>query len=114
MKKTLLFLLVLLLIFSSQAAEAHPGRTDSSGGHTCRTNCGKWGLSSGEYHTHNGGLSFSDDVEYPDDEGSSYVEVPEMTQEQLEETYASLIKAGRDIGYKHGVYCILRMPRIAA
>lgn len=31
---------------------AHPGRTDSSGCHTCRTNCSSWGLSSGEYHCH--------------------------------------------------------------
>lgn len=34
-------------------ANAHPGNTDSSGGHTCRTNCGDWGLSYGEYHYHN-------------------------------------------------------------
>lgn len=32
---------------------AHPGRTDSSGCHTCKTNCSNWGLSSGEYHCHN-------------------------------------------------------------
>ena len=31
---------------------AHPGRTDSSGCHTCRTNCPSWGLSYGEYHCH--------------------------------------------------------------
>lgn len=31
---------------------AHPGRTDASGCHTCRTNCSSWGLSSGEYHCH--------------------------------------------------------------
>ena len=31
---------------------AHPGRTDSSGGHTCRTKCTSWGLSTGEYHYH--------------------------------------------------------------
>ena len=31
---------------------AHPGNTDSSGCHTCRTNCPKWGLSTGEYHCH--------------------------------------------------------------
>lgn len=36
---------------------AHPGRTDSSGCHTCRTNCERWGLSYGEYHCHNGGSS---------------------------------------------------------
>lgn len=38
-------------------AAAHPGRTDSKGGHTCRTNCAKWGLKQGEYHYHNGGSS---------------------------------------------------------
>lgn len=32
---------------------AHPGRTDSSGCHTCRTNCSSWGLSTGDYHCHN-------------------------------------------------------------
>lgn len=32
---------------------AHPGNTDSSGGHTCRTNCEHWGvLNYGEYHYH--------------------------------------------------------------
>jgi hypothetical protein len=31
---------------------AHPGGTDSSGCHTCRTNCASWGLSYGEYHCH--------------------------------------------------------------
>ena len=36
------------------AVSAHPGRTDSSGGHTCRTNCAKWGLSHGQYHRHGG------------------------------------------------------------
>lgn len=34
-------------------ASAHPGRTDASGCHTCRTNCSSWGLPYGEYHCHN-------------------------------------------------------------
>src|SRR5687768_7165775 len=38
-------------------AEAHSGRTDANGGHTCRTNCASWGLSQGEYHYHGGGSS---------------------------------------------------------
>lgn len=29
---------------------AHPGGTDSYGGHYCRTNCESWGLQTGEYH----------------------------------------------------------------
>ncbi len=51
MKKiiSIIILIILLLPFVSFA---HPGRTDSSGCHTCRTNCSSWGLSSGEYHCH--------------------------------------------------------------
>jgi hypothetical protein len=45
-----LFLLILPL-----ETHAHPGNTDGSGGHTCRTNCEKWGLGYGEYHYHGGG-----------------------------------------------------------
>ncbi|GIP53009.1 copper amine oxidase N-terminal domain-containing protein [Paenibacillus vini] len=54
--------LALLLIFSSMSViSAHPGRTDSKGGHTCKTNCTKWGLEYGEYHYHNGKGSSSKD-----------------------------------------------------
>ncbi len=49
-------LLIFLLLIPSQSS-AHPGRTDANGGHTCRTNCEKWGLEYGEYHYHNGGNS---------------------------------------------------------
>jgi hypothetical protein len=58
MKKFLLFFCLLLLVASSPV-EAHPGRTDGSGGHTCRTNCASWGLGQGEYHYHGGGGSSS-------------------------------------------------------
>jgi hypothetical protein len=51
MKKITLILITLVLIIPS-ISFAHPGRTDSSGCHTCRTNCSKWGLSTGEYHCH--------------------------------------------------------------
>ncbi len=44
---------ILGLFFLPMIAFAHPGRTDSSGCHTCRTNCANWGLSTGEYHCHN-------------------------------------------------------------
>ena len=37
---------------------AHPGNTDSSGCHTCRTNCPNWGLSYGEYHCHSAKSSY--------------------------------------------------------
>lgn len=52
---TLIVTIGLLLI--SSVTFAHPGRTDSKGGHTCRTNCHDWGLEYGEYHYHNGGGS---------------------------------------------------------
>lgn len=51
MKKTILILILSILAIPNLTF-AHPGRTDSSGGHTCRTNCTSWGLSSGEYHYH--------------------------------------------------------------
>lgn len=51
MKKYLLLFIILLI--PNSIVLAHPGRTDSSGCHTCRTNCASWGLSTGEYHCHN-------------------------------------------------------------
>ncbi|MCG7378841.1 copper amine oxidase N-terminal domain-containing protein [Paenibacillus sp. ACRSA] len=51
--------LSLFLLSSATSVFAHPGRTDSNGGHTCWTNCAKWGLEYGEYHYHNGGSSSS-------------------------------------------------------
>ncbi|OKP84346.1 competence protein [Paenibacillus helianthi] len=52
-------ILSVLLILLPVIANAHPGRTDSNGGHYCRTNCAKWGLENGEYYYHNGGGSKS-------------------------------------------------------
>lgn len=55
------FLLCTVLMFTgfifADAVFAHPGRTDSNGGHYCRTNCAKWGYKTGEYHYHNSGSS---------------------------------------------------------
>ncbi len=49
-----LLTLIFLFSFSLPATVfAHPGNTDAYGCHTCRTNCPKWGLSTGEYHCHN-------------------------------------------------------------
>lgn len=48
-------LLTLVFLFSLAlpgTVSAHPGNTDAYGCHTCRTNCPKWGLSTGEYHCH--------------------------------------------------------------
>lgn len=48
-----LMLALLLALSLPGIASAHPGNTDASGCHTCRTNCSNWGLSYGEYHCHN-------------------------------------------------------------
>ncbi|GAB7053587.1 MULTISPECIES: YHYH domain-containing protein [unclassified Paenibacillus] len=58
LKKTIMIIVLLCFPFAS-IANAHPGRTDQNGGHTCRTNCEKWGLKYGEYHYHNGGNNSS-------------------------------------------------------
>ncbi|MBA3284797.1 MAG: YHYH domain-containing protein [Nitrosopumilus sp.] len=51
MKK--LSILIISFFIIPLSTFAHPGRTDSSGCHTCRTNCPNWGLDTGEYHCHN-------------------------------------------------------------
>lgn len=60
--KLLTFALVLLtaLLFDPRLVNAHPGNTDASGGHYCRTNCSSWGLGHGEYHFHGGSYSEPD------------------------------------------------------
>ncbi|WP_155890029.1 YHYH domain-containing protein [Peribacillus kribbensis] len=60
MRKIISFCAVILIFFLAQnTTYAHPGRTDAKGGHTCHTNCAKWGLQNGEYHYHNGASSSS-------------------------------------------------------
>lgn len=56
MKKKFIALFVsFMLLVSNTLVIAHPGRTDSSGGHYVRT--GGWGYPVGSYHYHNGGYS---------------------------------------------------------
>src|SRR3990167_222657 len=50
--KTFLIISIMIGLFLPVSVFAHPGRTDSSGCHTCRTNCPNWGLSYDEYHCH--------------------------------------------------------------
>ena len=50
MKRLLLAVLILMLI---SEVYGHPGRTNSEGCHTCKTNCEQYGLQYGEYHCHN-------------------------------------------------------------
>jgi len=52
LKYSLAIVFFLSVSFGPTAVSAHPGGTDSSGCHTCRTNCPNWGLSYGEYHCH--------------------------------------------------------------
>lgn len=52
MRLKIIAFIVLFFVLSTTQVSAHPGRTDASGGHTCRTNCEKWGYGYGEYHTH--------------------------------------------------------------
>ena len=56
-KHAALAVVIMVALFLSAAAplSAHPGGTDASGGHTCRTNCTSWGYSYGQYHRHGGG-----------------------------------------------------------
>jgi len=49
------FLFGLVVLLTPTFASAHPGNTDSNGGHYCWTNCEEWGYDYGEYHYHNGG-----------------------------------------------------------
>lgn len=51
-KKIKRLIMIMIVALSPLYVEAHPGRTDSNGCHTCRTNCAKWGLSYGQYHCH--------------------------------------------------------------
>lgn len=62
-----------LVAFSVLPGElsAHPGNTDSSGCHTCRTNCPDWGLSYGEYHCHNAKSSYQPEVPIKSTYGSN-------------------------------------------
>ncbi len=50
--KSWVLLLFMLLIGSPLPARAHPAATDADGCHTCRTNCARWGLDTGEHHCH--------------------------------------------------------------
>lgn len=50
--KCILSLMLIFSLFSTTTVFAHPGKTDKNGGHTCNTNCEKWGLKKGQYHYH--------------------------------------------------------------
>ncbi len=50
--KSFFLITISLLIINLIKLQAHPGGVDSSGGHTCHTNCEQYGLSPEEYHDH--------------------------------------------------------------
>lgn len=57
------FICILILLLIPISVKAHPGNTDSTGCHTCRTNCEeRWGLEYGEYHCHNSKTNNSDNI----------------------------------------------------
>lgn len=49
-----LFLFSLLFVASPLLVSAHPGNTDSNGGHYCRTNYDYWGVPWNQWHSHSG------------------------------------------------------------
>lgn len=89
---------VLFLIFFfvvPSLVSAHPGRTDSNGGHTCRTNCTeRWGLQYGEYHYHNGGSGGSG--------GSSSFKPSYNPKVERDKGYNVGYKKGYELGYRKG------------
>lgn len=87
------FCMVLWLMMSANAAFAHPGNTDSSGGHTCQTNCEKWNLNYGEYHYHD---STSDYGEYHH---------PESTPVSSESDYEDGYDLGYELNYDYASKC---------
>lgn len=49
-----LLTIIAVIVLIPTKVLAHPGRLDSSGCPTCRTNCPSWGLEYEEYHCHSG------------------------------------------------------------
>lgn len=90
-----------LVVSTSASIQAHPGRTDSNGCHTCRTNCEKWGLEYGEYHCHNGGSSSSGGPSSSTTSNSQPVQ-PEVEPQVTApvEPKIDYAKAGSTDGYK--------------
>jgi len=69
----MLIILSISLIGLSSDVYAHPGNTDSSGGHTCISNCESWSLGYGEYH--NGNYIEPNYFEQGSEAGAEHVDV---------------------------------------
>lgn len=108
MKKIFIIIIFALILFSfNNYCFAHPGNTDSSGGHTCRTNCTDWGLYYGEYHYHNTSNNYNyfegeedEDKEYEVDEVEEVVEV--KVKVEVAEVDEEFIVESRQRGYFWG------------
>lgn len=110
--KSLVLSLILTLIItmiSSTGALAHPGRTDSNGGHYCRTNCAKWGLKDGEYHYHNGGSSSSPSKEKQEPEKDSTSSTPSLLLLPKKQASGTLQVYYLDVG--QGDSTLIRTPK---
>jgi hypothetical protein len=82
----MLFCSFLLIITMSYKVEAHPGGTDSNGGHRCWTNCEQWGLKYGEYHYSNGSVSNNNDaVTAPDTTNNTIDQSSPSIEEQCQQ-----------------------------
>lgn len=89
-------LVLLTLPFFVSNVSAHPGRTDSNGGHTCRTNCAKWGLQTGEYHYHNGGGSSSGSSSNSSTKSTTPAPPPKPAYSQAD------VNEGKSVGKSNG------------
>lgn len=92
--------------FSMNLTYAHPGNTDESGGHTCYTNCGDWGLEYGEYHYHNS-PSKNDDTGYNEgyDEGySDFFYGADYKYEPIRDYVNDRYREGYEDGWSYGEY----------
>lgn len=92
-----ILLIIFILIISTINVSAHPGNTDSSGGHSCFSNCTKWGYSFGEYHNHSSSSNSNNSFSF--------------SQSNIEEDYTFyyvLLLGGFVI---LGIYSILKEPK---
>lgn len=70
-----IYLFAFLLVASPLLVSAHPGNTDSNGGHYCRTNCDKWGVPWNQWHSH-GGSSYTPSSNYYSAPTTNYYTAP--------------------------------------
>lgn len=110
MKIMVFFLLFMLVI--PYSSSAHPGNTDASGGHTCRTNCEDWGLDYGEYHYHDGSSSSDSKSDYDQGYKKGYDTAYGFTSQCIEDyewwwdgpqSYGDGFEDGIDDGHANGL-----------